>query len=126
MTKDYYIKEIIDANHKILMYFLVNFPKLDEMKKTQNADNYLSEKVRGALNEEYEVTQELCKMSEIIKRDANDFDLEQLIGFTVLIRNSATECIKIIEDIVSEKQGLNYRLTKIQEEKTNLETERNE
>ena len=117
MTKDYYLKEIIDTNHKLLMYFLVNFPTFDEMKKAQNNNNYLSEKAGGALNEGSEITQELCRMSETIRRDANDFDLEQLIGFTVLVRNKAIDWLKIIKDIVSEKEGLNYRLTKIQEER---------
>jgi len=126
MAREYYIKEIIDTNHQVFTYLIVQLPKFLEMKEARNSDNYLSEKVKGASNEEFKVTKSLLGMIEKIKNEAHDDDLEQLIHFTLHAFNSANESLKIIEDILSKKKSLDNRLASVNEEKNNLERERNE
>jgi len=125
MTREYYLKEVTSISTDTLCYFIAELPKYDEMK-TQNADNYLSEKLKGALSEGIKIRDGLSNMSAIINNGANDSDLQQLIGFAVHAHLSITDCLKIIKDILSEKKGLNNRLAGVQGEKNRLEGERNE
>src|SRR5947209_322841 len=111
MTREYYLKEVTSISTDTLCYFIAELPKYDEMK-TQNADNYLSEKLKGALSEGIKIRDGLSNMSAIINNGANDSDLQQLIGFAVHAHLSITDCLKIIKDILSEKKGLNNRLIK--------------
>src|SRR6185436_3734082 len=111
MARDYYIKEIINNNCEAFSYLTTKLPRYDEMKEARNSDNYLSEKIREASSEEFEVIQRIYRMVKIIKDEANDYDLEQLANFTVIACGSANDSIKIIKDILSKKKSSDSALT---------------